>query len=378
MLNEGRMISLDNQNTEYDFTNKSVEADLKFIQCPSLIIDNTIFQYDTREKNEIKTVTFYGGIFDNIQVKNENDSRVRRIVFENCNIKSIKFFKCDNISVVFKDSIIDTADIANSNFNCLEADNSKIDTLSIRTGGVHELIKITGGSTIETINIRNVKSIKEIKFHDCRVGLLHVNLLFDDLQLSGGALLDRLSIESKHDFDSFMKVLQSRKSRARIENFSVREAELKYQKKLVIAAFGQYEYECRYQELDTCLVYLRTINNEINLLRSKDNVAKKVGYFIQRTVLGTMFGWGVRISNCLITSLAIIVLFAGIYSPYLCKTMGIPNGIVTSLSTSITRFFNVETMEYLTILPHFDTLEQIIGVIMITIFTGIIARKIIK
>ena len=49
-----------------------------------------------------------------------------------------------------------------------------------------------------------------------------------------------------------------------------------------------------------------------------------------------------------------------------------------SAEASVNRFFNVNELDPMPILGHFDTTEQIIGVIILTIFTGVIARKIIR
>ncbi len=45
---------------------------------------------------------------------------------------------------------------------------------------------------------------------------------------------------------------------------------------------------------------------------------------------------------------------------------------------SVNRFFNANEVDPISILEHFDTAEQIVGVIILTIFTGVIARKIIR
>lgn len=48
------------------------------------------------------------------------------------------------------------------------------------------------------------------------------------------------------------------------------------------------------------------------------------------------------------------------------------------VKVSIENFFNLNSSEIIPRLDNLDLLEQIVGVIMLTIFTGVIVRKIIK
>ena len=178
-----------------------------------------------------------------------------------------------------------------------------------------------------------------------------------------------------------MKGLLKRKKKLSKGNRAQRKIVARHQKQIILAAFNQYEDEHKYQELDMCLVNLRKIDCALKKIDSK-NYFQKVLYSTMDFVLGKMFGWGVKISNTLVTASVTILGFAVLYFYFLYikleENKGFASIISMSLTSSINRFFNVNEVNPMTILPYFDTVEQIVGIVMLTIITGVLVRKIIK
>ncbi|HJI60703.1 MAG TPA: hypothetical protein OIM34_01760 [Ruminococcus bromii] len=130
-----------------------------------------------------------------------------------------------------------------------------------------------------------------------------------------------------------------------------------------------------------CLVNLRKIDCALKKIDSK-NFFQKALYYTMDFVLGKMFGWGVKISNTLVTASVTILGFTVLYFYFLYikleENKEFASIISMSLTASINRFFNVNEVNPMTILPYFDTVEQIVGIVMLTIITGVLVRKIIK
>ena len=108
---------------------------------------------------------------------------------------------------------------------------------------------------------------------------------------------------------------------------------------------------------------------------SRGNFLGKIFYALQYFIVGIRFGWGIKVRNNILSMFSIISIFA------LSLFMKNPEGTVASrlfnaFGESVNRFFSVGDIVYNA--ASFESLEAIIGIIMLTIITGVIVRKIIR
>ncbi len=330
-------------------------------------------------KTPDKKLTFDCCIFDKISIKQESNESIQEIRFKNCEINEISFRGCNGIRIVFESSPVQTISLENCDKSNIRIENSNVQMLSFM--GIGEITEVSIAGIPDEICIGTINSnetqINKLKLNHCHVESIYVGFI-DLLEIEKGATLDYFYIYSKEELQRFLNILKKRQNELANGSISQKEAELNYQQKILLAAFNQYSAKNKFQEMDACLVRLRRINCRLNRLNTR-NLLKKTGYLIENFILGKMFGWGVRIVNSVITASVIIVAFALIYFVALRHSVGNAwQCIQICFESSINRFFNVSEVNPILILEHFDTAEQIIGVIILTIFTGVIARKIIR
>ncbi len=327
-------------------------------------------------KTEGKDLVFKNCIFDTLSIKNERAEQLQEIRFVHCRINTVRFFRSD-VTIVIESSQIQSFMLDYCNIPKFKTENSEIKNISFGSSSKTNEVLILNDSYVGKFTNIDAE-INTLELHSSHMGSLHIDDAVQLLEIKEGAVLERFFIDNKEELKQFLKTLQSRQQALRGGTVSQKAVELKHQHQIMIAAHDQYADENRFQEMDMCLVRLRKINCRLNSL-STNNPVKKAGYLIESLVLGTMFGWGVQIINSLITSLAIIAAFALIHFCVLRDSIG--NNlqcIQVSLMASVNRFFNANEIDPVPILGQFDTLEQIIGVIILTILTGVIARKIIR
>lgn len=327
-------------------------------------------------KTPKKKLVFKNCIFDTISIKNEHAEKIKEFKFINCQINSVRFFRSDVI-IVIESSSIQSFALERCNIPRLRIESSKVENIFFESGSKTDET-IINDSYITKLTSMDAE-INKLELHSSHMEFLHIYNSINLLDIREGAVLERFIIENKEELKRFLKTLKKNNQNALKDGtVSRKTVELKHQHQIMIAAYNQYADENRFQEMDMCLVRLRKINCRLNSL-STNNMLKKAGYLIEFLIMGKMFGWGVQIMNSLITSAIIIIAFAGIYFYALISSMdSVGQCIQVSLMASVNRFFNVNEVNPISILEHFDTAEQIIGVIILTIFTGVIARKIIK
>ncbi len=327
-------------------------------------------------KTAEKKLVFENCIFDTVSIKNERSEQLKEIRFINCRIGSVRFFQCD-ITIVIESSSVQSFVLDYCNIPRIRIESSEIRNISFEASSkTNEVLIINDSYVTKFTNID--AEINTLELHSSHIEFLHIDDSIRSLDIKEGAVLERFFIDNKDELKNFLKTLQDRQNALRDGTVSQKMVELKHQHQIMIAAYDQYADENRFQEMDMCLVRLRKIDCRSNSLSTK-NLLKKAIYLIEYLVLGKMFGWGVQIVNSLVTSAAIIAVFALIHFRVLISSMdSVGQCIKISLMSSVNRFFNVNEIEPIAILGDLDTAEQIIGVIILTIFTGVIARKIIR
>lgn len=317
-------------------------------------------------------------IFDELCIKDEEQSEISDFHFEQCHIGRLHLFQ-SNISLSLVQCRIDILIVEGCEMPLLKMEASAVtDAIILEKNSRINQISVSQDSAVCKIDSKDAE-INRISIHSSVVDCIRVNHSIGEILLNEGAMLERFSIEHKEDLDRFLKGLSKQRRKLRKSSKNKKILEAKHQKQIVLAAFNQYDEEHRYQELDLCLVYLRKIDCALKRMESR-NIFGKIAYAAEDFVMGKMFGWGVKISNTIVTTLATISGFAALYFYFLyCKaaeTITWSAALWKAVYMSVNRFFNVA--EEMTILPHFDTAEQITGVILLTIITGVLVRKIIK
>ena len=323
-----------------------------------------------------KSVTFENCEFEHIIIKNQNISKISKMNFKNCRIGTISFFHCST-TVNFESTSLQLATFESCNIPQIRIERSKLDVISFEQNSVAKNISIVNDSRIETLDNKDADFDKVI-LHASLVDYIHINKTINKLEIAEGAVLESFCIENKDELQRFLETLKNIIKTTKNGTHSQIEMELRHQQQIILAAYNCYTNKNKFQEMDICLLRLRKINCLINRLCTKNHL-KKIIYLVDDFVLGKMFGWGIKIFNSLITSLSIIGTFAVIYFFFLKdRYANIYECIYISCAESVNRFFNANEVDPISILPNFDTIEQIIGVIILTILTGVIARKIIR
>ncbi len=316
-----------------------------------------------------KTITFTNCRFKNINIKETKD--IECFCFQNCQISSVLIFRND-VSIRMENCEVNEVVTQQCHVHKLSCENSSVQSISLESSGSVDEISISAESNIDTINCRDAR-VKKVSIHNSRVNRITINTSIDLLELSSGSVLERFSINDKEELQKFLRTLRKTKG-----SISQRKTSALRCKQILLAAYAQYEEEHKYQELDMCLLKLRKFDNYLHRLETK-NPFKDAMYIIKKIVLGDMFGWGISIHNSIITSACIIGVFGGIYYIFMRDTFDKSLECATwCLNESVNRFFDIERIDAQIILPYLDNAEQIIGIIILTIFTGVLARKIIR
>lgn len=325
-----------------------------------LIIDN--------RSNVTKKISFNNCEFRKITIK--NISEVDSISFADCTIEKLQIYK-SSFSLNLSNCEVHTLVSEACNDFKIKAESSDIVEVSLESGGTVSEIRLSNGCSVSSIYDRDA-NVGKIRIHTSKVGFININSHLEELQLLEGSDIERFSINKKDELISFLNKIKKKSG-----TISEKERIIRANKDILIAAFSQYEEEHKYKEMDLCLLKLRKINNYNDILKTK-NPVKKFWYMCQEFVIGKMFGWGIAIHNSIATSAVIILAFAVQYFYFMRGQFdSVVSCAVWCFFESLNRFFGVGA-DSRAVLPFFDSAEGIVGVIIMTIFTGVLARKIIR
>lgn len=309
--------------------------------------------------------------FDYINIKDETDE-IESFRFVSCKIEQARFFKCDT-TISFTDCFIEKLILdGRSNIHKLNIEGCTVGTIILEKSTIIEQMPITGDSNVSKIDCRDGE-IQSVIINDSKVEYIRINHKVGSISMGNGAILERFSIEKEHAFKDFTKALRTKRETASKGNFSEKLSEAHCQKNIFLAALNQYESDHKYDEADLCLENLRSIECAIKFIESR-NIFKKIYYLAENAIVGKALGWGIEIINTLITSAIIILSFALLFYYKLSPE----RSLLGCIKISVGNFFNLNSSQIIEKLCNLDLAEQIVGVIMLTIFTGVIVRKIIK
>ena len=305
--------------------------------------------------------------FEKLQFKNLHSENC--ITFKNCRINQLRIYG-GQLTISFDHCSVKLMETNQSHLSKLLIENTNITNISIEEKSEVIDFEITS-SDVETIDFKDSQVENILLTESSLIRLIHVNGKINSLTIHQGAHLEMFSIEEKSELERFLSNLpfncrnESSKQRTALNNA----------KDICLAAYKRYDEEKKYQEMDLCLIKLRKAENRLHRKNAKTPISKFT-YFIQNVVVGEMFGWGVSFHNIFFTASGIIAAFAAIYCVLLSEQYENRRIlIIACIWQSLNRFFGVNDIEALS---YFDTFESIIGVIIMTIVTGVLARKIIR
>lgn len=329
---------------------------------------------DINPKGENDTLEFNNCCFSNIKLSEIGCPNVR---FINCTIKGeiiiyqgkleqVIFRECNQIGRIILEDLNDIyrnkpkLKIVASNVDELKIIDSKLDRIVFDDVDSHcNSISFLKSGGVETINI------------SCHVDCIYTREL-PEIVLSKEGKIDTIELERINK-----KTLLKYEKNTRDNNGDkYLEDDFERYKSVVVASYESFENRKMFIESDICLFEIRRLG--IIIKKCNKNVAKKAFYSIVKLFAENCFGWGIRIINNIITTLSIITGFACIYFGISYRyEKGLD--FAKCFEISINRFFIIGAKEYeRTFLPFLDSIESIMGVILLTVITGVLVRKIIR
>lgn len=329
-----------------------------------------------RTKTQKTKLIFEHCIFDTISIKNETPDLLRRIEFIDCRIGKINVFR-STTSVVLIESEADEITVNQTQLDKLRFERSKIHEVSLEEQSHLKQFMVADCCEIDLIDEKEAK-IERLTVNSSQIRMIRIHDMLECLELSERSTLERFEIDNKLTLMNFVRLEDERLKKIWRGTRSQREVELRYQIQITLAAYNQYNDENRFFEMDIFLHRLRRLSCVLNFIEAS-SLPRKFHYMIEYLLIGVVLGWGVNILNTVITSFVTICIFAALYlSKFIEMTNTLGKAIELSFETSVVRFFCLDPNETYHLLEHCDPLEQLIGVIMLTILTGVIARKIIR
>lgn len=327
-------------------------------------------------KTTSKKLLFENCIFYDINIKIKNAADIQKVKFINCEIHTLTAYNSKPV-LCFEGCQIYSILIDRCNISSIRIEETKLNSIIFINDASISKLNVSNDSEVEIIDDKDAV-INNVIIHRSSIKFIHINKSIGQLELSEGASLEKFFIDDKDELKKFLINLKKRRVKLRKGTLSQRVIELRHQHRIILAAYNYYSEMNRFYEMDICLVMLRKVNCILDYYDTK-SIFRKLICIIKYVALGSMLGWGIQISNSIITSTVFILIFAAIYFDKLHSTMGINQKCIElCFETSVIRYFNLDPVDSFQILEHFDPLEQIIGVIMMTILTGVIARKIIR
>lgn len=330
-------------------------------------------------------------IDDELVIRNYNGEKLilencifrKNVILKNLHIKK----KIDILNSVFEQDL----DFYATQTQLLEFSEVENSNISIESSSVKE-IKFTG---VVSKNFSLIKSeeLKSLSLVDCEISAVSLlisisnNIKIANSRIENLVLLKYTQIENIHaslkqleikeiQFTDrqFTKELKSIFNNKEL-NKSGKKAELSRRGDLYLALYNSFIERNQFEEADLMLYRVRILNNYY-----KQSISKNMYERFTRKIVGVIsrfcFGWGIRISQNMLTSCFIIFSFAVFYSFRFPLSENFFFTFSNHLTQSTMLFFDAgEPEEYYGI---YGVVEEIIGIFMITVLTGVVVRKIIK
>ncbi|MEH7224455.1 hypothetical protein V7112_11670 [Bacillus sp. JJ1566] len=328
----------------------------------STIFENCVFHKSLTIKELESNIIIIGCIFhhnvlfhwdpmvDGASVDTVDTRFLSNLTFNGCNQAKINLHNTKASDVIVDEQSDDTT---------VKIVKSELNSLSILNSAIKEIdIKISTISKSLTLNIA-----KSIMLEDSEIG----KIISDD-----------------PEFWSFLKdkkligpLFKRRENGNHLESETVLWSRVS---ESLIVFIHSFQEDHRYDEADTVFYLMRFARIKEQL--SKKNLFSKLGAISKAVFYGYMGGWGVKLLNPILTSIAIILLYTGIYSiggEHTNPSTSLQESLYNSINLSIGRFFNIgESLYNIVYLRFMEGQEGIIGLIFITLIIGMFIRKLVR
>lgn len=302
-----------------------------------------------------------------------NNLNINSSLIETLKLESISVRGANNLEINIKDSKIKSIELIDTKIKCL---------------------KVTRRSTIDFIRFYNSSTTEEVNFKDSVIGILQMETMcsakLDDAQI------DKVVVEQSN-IDKALKDIRDIEATYKNQS-SAKISALQDYLIVLNAIVRSLEERKKYVDLDKYFVLVRKVNFKISHYQAKSNYIKKGDSNHRRTlwktaylicgkiedisrflkyIMLTCFGWGIKLKSNLLLLSFIIIAYSLYYSHTLFADMPLSNRIISSIVASIVCFFNVETELFIRN-SYVCLSESVLGIISLTIITGVIVRKIIR
>jgi hypothetical protein len=281
------------------------------------------------------------------------------------------------------DNLNVTLDALNVDFKCVHIERAIAETITFNKCNFTEVIidksiitrleahkcncryfDITINSNITTLSITYSNIEKYLNLPDTEFGNIDIKKSVIDSIYTNETLRNQI-------FDNnFLSICVKNKSKStikRIEN-------------TLLTLHKTFSHLSQYKESDRCFQLIQEIRHYL-FRKSKEKSYRKWMYSLRHFVFGKLFGWGIKISNIIITSIITIVIYSCIYAYVLFIKMSreLIESAREGFTISVERFFSISDNSYsLKLLPFFEWQESVVGLIITAILTGVFIRKIIR
>ena len=334
-----------------------------------LIIDGILGQGKGRED-----ITFEDCDFRNVKL---TEIGCRSVRFVRCNIRGdlrifksrihdIHFRSCSEVARIFLEESVRqdegmTVRFLESYVGAFKIIDTDIGKLEFCDANSYcDKIEFVRGASVESLNI------------SCPIGKLKIGRLPRiSLAMEGRLELIQLEEVSRRLLIVYERDAAGDKSSRRLNDA------LRRYKSVVLAAYKSFEKRKMFPESDVCLFEIRRLG--VRIKQASSPMAIRSLYVLERLIAEGCFGWGIRIINNVMTTFSVILLFSLVY--FLKGHTGSAQslGLGKCVEISCNRFFLIGADEFdFSFFPLFDSLESIMGVVLLTIITGVFVRKVVR
>lgn len=329
---------------------------------------------DIKAKDGSDALEFENCIFSNIKLSEINCSDIR---FINCRIqgelriyqgkiKRIIIRGCEHIGrIVLEDlnkNIQDEPDV--------KVTASDISELKVIDTNLSKIVFDDVYSNCGTITFIKRGGVDSINV-SCHIGCIVIKEL-PSIVLTKEGKIDSIELEciDKRTLRKYEKSTRDNNGDKHLED------DFERYKSIVLATYESFERRKMFAESDICLFEIRRLG--IIIQKCTRSFAKKMFYNLVKFFAEDCFGWGIKIMNNIVTMFVVVMGFAGLYSVISLKCDKGMN-FEKCFEIALNRFFLIGADEFeQSFLPYLDSIESIIGVILLTVITGVLVRKIIR
>lgn len=343
-----------------------------------LIFEEPICFQDVILSGEQEKLSFVNCEFKKLSLKKLLGKHIR---FNNCKIETFEYFGCDVGTLVFEKCKVGYITFDRNkrieNVKFLETECARIDVFNSSVG----IIEIKSLSEIGEIKFEYGSLVEKISAGMSKIGNV-ISENMPEFDIGSGAEIGKLQIQ----IVSFKELWR----RYRLEK-KEDVAGLKRLSMLVLALYASFMERNLFSESDQCLYIMRDVNMYLRYKQAGKRLSKfglfakplvwteKAFYMIAYLIVGKCFGWGIRISNNIISMLVSVFAFSGIYAG-LSQTTSVKSIVADSFMNSLKYFFNLDVVygDLPSTMLYAAYAESILGIFLLTIITGVVVRKIVK